>query len=105
MRMSLLTLLAAGSVLASGCSAIVTDRVAAGLIEAGLPERMAHCMAPIWAERLSVRQIRRISQLGAEVRADGGSLTAFGLIDRVRRMNDPEAVQVVTSSAARCALA
>lgn len=91
--------------LASGCSAVVEQRVEAGLAEAGLPAAMASCMAEIWADDLSVDQIREISRFADAVREDDRTLTVGSLIGHVREWNDPEALGVVTSSAARCAIA
>lgn len=91
--------------LAAGCSAAVEQRVETGLAEAGLPPAMASCMAEIWADDLSVDQIREISRFADAVRDDDEALTVGRLVDHVRAWNDPEALAVVTASAARCALA
>jgi hypothetical protein len=87
-----------------GCQAVVEDRVESGLIEAGVPAGMATCMAGIWAKDLSVGQIREISDLAARLKAERQTLTVGRLIDHARAWNDPAALAVVASSAARCAL-
>jgi len=89
--------------LAGGCSAVVEDRVETGLTEAGVPAGMATCMADIWAEDLSVEQIRGISRFADSVREEGQRLTVGRLVEHAREWNDPQALGVVTSSAARCA--
>ncbi len=99
---SLLTGCAAAASLA-GCSTIVEQRVDAGLTEAGVPAGIASCMAEIWAEDLSVSQIRAISNFAGQVRSQDERLTVGRLIGHVREWNDPQALGVVTSSAARCA--
>ena len=87
-----------------GCARVVENRVEAALTEAGVPAGMASCMAERWAGRLSVGQIRGIQRFATAVRAEGRQLTIVSLIDHVRSWNDPEALLVVTSSTARCAL-
>jgi uncharacterized protein YcfL len=88
--------------LAAGCESVVEDRVEDGLTAAGVPAGMATCMANIWAQDLSVEQIRGISRLASRVQAERSTLTVGRLIEHVRT-NDPEALSVVTTSAARCA--
>jgi len=88
----------------SACSAIVEQRVETRLAEAGLPEGMASCMATIWADDLSVDQIRGIGDFADGVRQEGRDLTVDRLIGHAREWNDPRALAVVASSAARCAL-
>lgn len=90
--------------LASGCSTIVESRVETELAEAGVPSRMASCMAEIWADDLSVAQIRGISRFANSVKEEGRNLTVRALINHVRDWNDAEAFAVVSTSAARCAL-
>ena len=91
--------------MAAGCSAAVEQRVETGLVEAGLPAAVASCMAEIWADDLSVDQIREISRFADAVQDDEQALTVGRLVDHVREWNDPEALAVVTASAARCAIA
>ena len=94
--------LMAACLLAAGCQSVVEDRVEDGLTAAGVPAGMATCMANIWAQDLSVEQIRGISRLASRVRAERSTLTVGRLVEYVRA-NDPEALTVVTTSAARCA--
>jgi hypothetical protein len=61
-------------------------------------------MASIWADDLSVGQIRGIARFASAVREEDRQLTVGRLIEHVRDWNDPHALRVVTSSAARCAL-
>lgn len=88
----------------SSCNTVVENRVETALKDAGLSPGMAACMAPMWADRLSVSQIRGIQRFATDVRAEGRQLTVASLIDHARSWNDPEALLVVTSSAARCAI-
>ena len=92
----------AGLVLAS-CQTIVSDRVEDALADAGVPRGMADCMGDIWADDLSVAQIRGIANFADRIKADGNRLTATRLVRHVRDWGDPEALGVVTYSTARCA--
>lgn len=102
MRRKVVALLGA-SLLLAGCASVVESRVESGLVDAGIPSGPAACMAAIWAEDLSVEQIRGISTFIDGVRDEGDDLTAGRLIGYVSEWNDPRALAVVTASAARCA--
>ena len=104
MRYSMFLLIGAAATLIPACRAVVENRVETALVDAGLSAGMAGCMAPRWANRLSVEQIRGIQRFANNVRAEGGQLTAGRLIDHARSWNDPQALGVVVTSAARCAL-
>lgn len=85
-------------VLAVGCvSKIAYPRVKSALLDAGLSDRNASCMAERMTDRLSIGQLRRLEALRGEKR----SLVDF--VDTVRRVGDPEVVGVTVSSAALCA--
>ncbi|MFN3944730.1 MAG: hypothetical protein ACK4K7_07360 [Allosphingosinicella sp.] len=90
--------------LLSACAAPFEGRIARNLSEAGLPRGMADCMAAIWVDRLSVFQLREISRLSSDLRAEGRALTVGRLVERVRQVDDPVIFEVVSTSAARCAL-
>jgi hypothetical protein len=101
----MLLLVAATSALSlSACKAVVQNKVETALVDAGVPAGMAGCMAPIWANKLSVEQIRGIQNFATNVRVERGRLTVGRLLEYVRKWNDPQALTVVTTSAARCAL-
>lgn len=84
----------------AGC-ALPEARLRAGLIDAGLSEPMAACMAERMVDRLSLMQLRRIGDLpyAREER------TVPGFLRRVRALRDPEIWTVTSAAAARCALA
>ena len=95
--------LCVASLLLASCQTIVSNRVEDALAEAGVPRGMADCMGDIWADDLSVGQIRGISDFADRVKADGKRLTAPRLVGHVREWGDAEALAVVTYSTARCA--
>jgi len=90
----------------SACAQPFEGRVASRLHEAGLSRRMSDCMAQRWVDRLSMFQLRKIQSLtnGVSRERDDGRLTVVRLVERVRKVDDPEIFEVVSSSAAICAL-
>ena len=92
-------LLAALAILAA-CATPET-RLRTGLVKAGLSDPLAACMADRMVDRLSLMQLRRLSDLGRAGRAE--NLDAF--LHRVRSLRDPEIWTVTSSSAAICAVA
>ena len=90
----------------AACAQPFEGRVANRLHEAGLSRPMSECMAKRWVDRLSVFQLRKIQGLTEDLKRERseGRLTVVRLIDRVRAMDDPEILEVVSTSAARCAL-
>ena len=90
----------------AACAQPFEGRVASRLAEAGLSRPMAECMAERWVDRLSVLQLRKISDLAGDLRRERseGGLTVGRFVARVRQMDDPEIVRVVSSSAVACAL-
>lgn len=74
-------------------------RLRSGLINAGLPEPLAACMAERMVDRLSLAQLRRIGDLPRAREAT--SVTEF--LRRVRSLRDPQIWSVSSSSAALCA--
>lgn len=93
----------AAVLLLAGCSNLIEDRVADSLVEAGIPAPMAGCMAERMAERLSAMQLRKLARLKPEEGEADIPLTVAGYLERVRRVDDPEALEVAASSAAICA--
>ena len=91
----------------AACSQPFEGRVAARLTEAGLSRGMADCMAKRWVDRLNLIQLQKISSLADDLSRERGEgrLTVARFIERVRAVDDPEVFNVVTGSAAACALA
>ena len=74
-------------------------RLRAGLVNAGLSEPMAACMAGRMAGRLSLMQLRRIGDL-PRARA---SLSIEEFLFRIRALRDPQILAISSSAAALCA--
>jgi len=101
----LLLLLAGGAVYSGLANPLIKQQVASALMQSGLGEERADCMAGRMVDRLTVVQLWQLRQ-GMAAQAgepeDGGGLGE--LIKRLRRVGDSEAVAVLTTSAGLCAL-
>lgn len=86
-----------------GCAAFAEHRIEASLTDAGIPSRVASCMAQAWTKELSVEQLRRISDFAEASRIERQKLTVPRLIGYIGASNDPAAMAVIATSAARCA--
>src|SRR4249919_84782 len=73
-------------------------RLRAGLVNAGLSQRMAACMAERMVDRLSLMQLRRIGDLPRTGQA--GSTDEF--LHRIRSLRDPAILSATASAAATC---
>lgn len=79
-------------------------KVRNSLMNAGLSAPMASCMAERMVDRLSLMQLRRLSSLSSLKERDVRDMTIDEFIRRTRALQDPEILQVVTSSGLRCAI-
>ncbi|WP_226697821.1 hypothetical protein [Qipengyuania flava] len=89
--------------LGGGLQGTVEDRLEEEFVARGLPQPMAGCLAGRMAERLSVSQLRKLERLEAEEGEADIPLGVVELLERIRRVDDPEVVEVAASSAAFCA--
>jgi hypothetical protein len=78
-------------------SKLAYGQVKSAMIEAGLSESNAACMASRMTDRLSLGQLNKLRQLKGEKQSLGDYVAA------VRRVGDAEALSVTASSAALCA--
>jgi len=86
----------------AGCATPET-RLRTGLIDAGLSQRVAGCMATRMVDRLSLVQLRRIGSLASLKDKNASDLSLNQFLHKVRALKDPEILSVTTSSAAVCA--
>lgn len=98
MRISATLMPVAALSLLASC-AVPEARLRAGLVEAGLSEPLAACMAERLVDRLSLAQLGRIGDLKQAGRA--GSTEAF--LRRVRALGDAEVWTVTAAAAGVCA--
>ena len=78
-------------------SKLAYGSVKSAMIDAGLSEKNAACMATRMTDRLSLVQLNKLKQLKGEKQ----SLSDY--VGAVRRVGDAEALSVTASSAALCA--
>ena len=79
------------------------SRTREGLIKAGLSPKMADCMAPRMADRLSITQLSLLAAVGKGAGEERGKNGLKHVMKRLRELDDPEILSVVSSSAALCA--
>lgn len=101
----LLAVLVGGAVYSGLANPLIERQVARALVQAGVNEQRADCMAGRMVDRLNVVQLWKLRQGMAP--QEGEPTSGYGLgevIKRVRRTQDGEAVAVLTTSAGLCAL-
>ena len=79
------------------------DRIVTELTTRGVPEPMADCMATRMVERLSPRQLAKLERLRPQDGEADVPVSIAELLERLRRVDDPEVVEVAGSAAAVCA--
>lgn len=78
-------------------SKLAYGQVKSAMVEAGLSEPNAACMASRMTDRLSLAQLNKLKKLRGEKQSLGDYVAA------VRNVGDAEALSVTVSSAALCA--
>lgn len=91
--------LIASVVLLAACSPskLAYGQVKSAMLDAGLSEPNAACMAERMTDRLSLIQLNKLRKLKGEKRSLGE------YVEAVRQVGDAEALSVTASSAALCA--
>ena len=88
-----------------GCvQKIAESRVRSALVEAGLSDRNADCMAGRMVDRLTIGQLRKLEALKARAGERERPVTISEYLERVRRVGDTEVIAVTASSAGLCAV-
>ena len=99
MRIAVLSL----SLLALAACTTPEARLRTGLVNAGLSQSIASCMAERMVDRLSLLQLRRLGSLSRLKDRRMSDLSLNQFLHKVRALKDPEILTVTTSSAALCA--
>lgn len=99
MRIAVLSLL----IVSLAACATPETRLRTGLVNAGLSQSIAACMADRMVDRLSLLQLRRLGSLASLKDKNAGDLSLNQFLHKVRALKDPEILTVTTSSAALCA--
>lgn len=100
----LLTGLAGAAIYTGLANPLIERQVKSALVDKGIGEKRADCMAGRMVDRLSIPQLMSLQNMKAQ---EGESETPTGVgdfIKRVRRIGDTEAVTVTASSAGLCAI-
>lgn len=101
----LVLLLAGGAVYTGLANPLVEAQVKGALVQSGIGEKRAACMAERMVDRLTIGQLWKLRQGMAP--QEGEPEEGFGLgelVKRLRRVKDGEAVAVLTTSAGLCAI-
>jgi hypothetical protein len=87
----------------AGCATPETQ-LRSGLVNAGLSQPMAGCMAKQMANRLSLIQLRRLGSLGNFKDESIRDMSVERFLRNVRALRDPEVLTVTTKAALSCAI-
>ncbi len=89
----------------SGCvQTIAESRVRSALVDAGLNDGTADCMAERMVDRLTIDQLKKLERVKARPGEKERGLSLSDYLARVRRVGDAEVVAVTASSAGLCAI-
>jgi hypothetical protein len=88
----------------AGCAVTPEQRVNAALRQAGVPPRVASCMAERMAAKLSIEQLKELKAL-AKSDEPGEKMTPKHILKRVAAIGDPEVVEVTSRAAIGCYIA
>lgn len=101
----LIIALGAGALFSGLADPLVEMQVKGALVESGIGEKNAQCMAERMVDRLSIGQLWKLRQgMAAQ---DGEPEEGYGLgelVKRLSRVGDGEAVAVLSTSAGLCAI-
>lgn len=101
----LIVALGAGALFSGLANPLVEMQVKGALVQSGIGEKRAECMATRMVKRLTLGQLWKLRQ-GMAAQA-GEPEEGYGLgelVKRLRRVEDGEAVAVLTTSAGLCAV-
>ena len=101
----LIVVLGAGALFSGLANPLVEMRVKSALVESGIGEKRAACMAERMVDRLSIGQLWKLRQGMAPQEGEPEEGYGLGeLVKRLRRVGDGEAVAVLTTSAGLCTI-
>ena len=98
------TLLLPALALLAGCAVTPEQRVNAALRNAGVPPRVAICMAERMAAKLSIEQLKELKAI-AKSDDPGEKMSAKHILKRVAAIGDPQVVEVTSRAAIGCYIA
>ncbi|MEL7199114.1 MAG: hypothetical protein AAGL10_12440 [Pseudomonadota bacterium] len=83
---------------------VTEERVEQALLDNGVPEGLATCMAPRLTDRLTIVQLKKLERLAPEEGEERIPLSPGKALERLERVDDREAVETLGSVAAGCGL-
>jgi hypothetical protein len=93
------------SLLLVSCSGLSPEsRLRAKLLEAGLSQHKAECMARRMADRLSVDQLRKLQSIASLRKSHSGKMGMDELLYKLRALDDPEIFRVTSKAVLKCSL-
>ncbi len=101
----LIILIAGGGLYTGLANPLVEWQIKGALVQSGIGEKRAACMAERMVDRLTIVQLWKLRQ--GMTAQPGEPEEGYGLgelIKRLRRVDDGEAVAVLTTSAGLCAI-
>jgi hypothetical protein len=97
--------LGAGALFSGLGNPLIEMQVKSALVESGMGERRASCIAGRMVDRLSIIQLWKLQQgMAPQEGEPEGGYGLNELVKRLRRVGDGEAVAVLTTSAGLCTL-
>lgn len=104
MERLILSLMLVGTV--AGCSFVSPEaKVRSRLIAAGVKPPMADCMAGKLVRKLDTGELKQLARVAKLPKQHHGGMSFDNLADRLRALNDPHIVSVVTRVGLGCAIA
>jgi hypothetical protein len=92
--------------LLAGCSGLSReDRVRAKLIDAGVQPALAGCMAGRLVRKLDDSELRDLARVAKLPREHAGGMSVDEIGDRLKALDNPHIVSVVTRTGLGCAIA
>ncbi len=89
----------------AGCAVTPEQKVRTALVDAGVSESVAKCMARPMARKLSIPQLLELKRLASLARADPErKMTPKRILRRVEALGDPEIVAVTSRAAIGCTI-
>ena len=100
-----LAVLAGGALFSGLANPLVEMQVKSALVQSGIGENRAECMAERMVKRLTIVQLWKLRQgMAAQEGEPEGGYGLGELVKRLDRVDDGEAVAVLTTSAGLCAI-
>jgi hypothetical protein len=83
---------------------VTEARVEQALLDNGAPQPLAECMAGRLVETLTIEQLLKLEQLAPQDGENRVPLSRREAIERLNRVDDPEAVRALATSGASCSV-